>query len=342
MDLTNRIKEKALDLGFSKVGITDTESFPQKIRNQYRDWLKKGYNAGMDYLERNIEKRLNPSMIFEGTKSIVSLAVNYYPGWIESSKNKNLSFISRYALGYDYHKVVMDKLKILLDFIVKEVGGKAKGKVYCDTGPLLEKAIAERAGLGWIGKNTTFITKEFGSWVFLGEIILDVELEKDNPSKNLCSDCNLCIDACPTGAIIAPGIVDTSRCISYLTVENKGEIPIELRESLGTRVFGCDTCQEVCPFNSNVIKTKEPLLKPQKVLLSIPLENLFMFASENFEEQFKDSAIERAKRVGLLRNIIVAMGNSGNKKYLPLLKKAFNEKEPMIKEHAIWAIGKET
>ena len=339
MDLTESIKEKAIELGFSKVGITDTTPFLEEIHTQYTQWIQKGYNAKMDYLGRNRDRRLNPSMIFEGAKSIVSVAINYNPGRLQK-KDKNSAFISRYALGYDYHRVVTDKLETLLGFIEKETKGGVTGRVYCDTAPLLEKAIAERAGLGWLGKNTALITEEFGSWVFLGEVILDTELRKDTPGKNLCSDCNLCINACPTGAITAPGIIDASRCISYLTIENRENIPVELRKILGNRVFGCDICQEVCPFNSNVIKTEEPLLEPQKDLLSISLEKLFILTRENFEEQFKDSAIKRAKQNGLLRNIIVAMGNSGDKKYLPLLRNMLNEENVIIKESAAWAIGK--
>ncbi len=340
MNLTENIKQKAKELGFSKIGTTDTSPLSRESENRYYEWLGEGYNAEMDYLERDVEKRLNPLRIFEGAKSIISLAINYSPGWIEQSKDKNLAFISRYALGYDYHKVVFAKLKLLFDFIVKETKGKAKGKIYCDTGPLLEKAIAERAGLGWIGKNGLLITKEFGSWVFLGEIILDVELRKDTQAKNLCSDCNLCIKSCPSGAIIAPGIIDASRCFSYLTIENRKKIPFKLRNVLGSRVFGCDACQEVCPFNNNVPETEEPLFEPQKELLSMPLEKFFILANKQFKEYFKNSTIKRVKRNGLLRNITVAMGNSGNKEFLLLLKKASKESDSIIRKHAEWAICK--
>ena len=340
MFLTEEIKRKALEIGFSKVGITDTQPFSFEIQKRYNEWLNKGFHSGMSYLSRDIIKRLNPSMIFKGAKSIISVAMNYYPGWIAGSTDSDMGFISRYALGYDYHRIITKKLQQLFDYIKRETNGKANGKIFCDTGPLLEKMIAERAGLGWIGKNGALVTKEFGSWVFLGEIVLDIELKYDLPAKNLCSDCNLCIKACPTGAIFEPGVIDTSKCISYLTIENRGEIPIELRERIGNKVFGCDTCQEVCPFNNNAIKTEEFFLRPQKDLLSPPLEKLFTLAYESFEEQFRDSAIKRAKRMGFLRNIVVAMGNSGDRKFLPLLEKALKEEEPMIKLHIEWAIEK--
>ena len=340
MDLIDKIKTKAKEIGFSKVGITDTAPFSAEIQEYFTEWLRKGYNARMGYLEKNIEERLKPSRTFEGAKSIVSVAISYNPGWIEHATDGNLSVISKYALGYDYHKVVLDKLKLLLDFVVNETSGEVKGEIYCDAGPVMEKAIAERAGLGWIGKNTILITKEFGSWVFLGEIILDVELKKDSSGKRLCFDCNLCIESCPTKAIITPGIINASRCLSYFTTESRGEIPLELRDTLGNRVFGCDSCQEVCPFNKDVPETAEPLFKPQKNLMSMPLEKLIILASEEFSKRFRNSAIKRVKRNGLLQNSIVAMGNSGNAKFIRLLKRMSEELNPMLQEHSMWAIEK--
>ena len=340
MDLSEKIKTKAKEIGFSKVGITGTEPISAEFQRRYAEWLSKGYNARMLYLERGIEERLEPSRTLEGAKSIISLAVSYYPGWIERVEDKNTSRISRYALGYDYHKVISDKLRLLLNFIINEIKGEVKGVIYCDAGPVMEKVIAERAGLGWVGKNTLLITREFGSWVFLGEIILDVEIKEDNPGENLCSDCNLCIESCPTGAIIAPGIINASRCLSYFTTENRGEIPVELRDALGNRVFGCDSCQEICPFNKNVPETDEPLFKPKEELVSISLERLFRLVCEDFNKSFRNSAIKRVKRGGLLQSIIVAMGNSENRKFLPLLKRAKEEPDPILQEHAEWAIGK--
>ncbi len=340
MDLTEKIKTKAKEIGFNKVGITDVTPLPEKIQSLYSNWLKKDYNAGMEYLEKSIDIRLNPAKLFQNAKSIVSLAINYNPGFIGKISSRDIAFISRYALGKDYHKIISHKLELLLAYIKQATRNKASGKTYCDTGPILEKLIAERAGLGWIGKNSALITKDFGSWVFLGEIVLDIELKKDLPAKNLCSDCNLCIEACPTVAIVAPGVIDTSRCLSYLTVENRGGIPIDLREALENKVFGCDTCQEVCPFNSNVAKTTESCFLPWKHLLGISLKKLFIMAYENFEGYFSNSAIKRTKRSGLFRNIIVAMGNSQDKQYLPLLKKLLTEEDSIVKNHVEWAIKK--
>lgn len=338
MDLLEKIKKTALELGFSKIGISDTKPFAMETKNHYTNWLDKGYNAGMAYLNKNIDIRFNPANLLEGAKSIVSLAINYNPGFIGKKCKRDIAFISKYALGNDYHKVVSHKLELLLAYIRQATDGKVSGKIYCDAGPVLEKAIAERAGIGWIGKNSALITKEFGSWVFLGEIVLDIDLKKDLPAENLCSDCNLCVEACPTGAIIAPRVADTSKCLSYLTIENRGEIPMELRKALGNKVFGCDTCQEVCPFNRNVTKTTESRFLPWENLVGISLEKLFIMAYENFEGYFSNSAIKRAKRSGLLRNIVVAMGNSQNKQYLPLLKKLLSEDNTIIKNHAEWAI----
>jgi epoxyqueuosine reductase len=337
MDLSKIIKEKALAIGFDKVGITDTSPVSDGIRNFYHRWLNNGYNAGMEYLSRNTEKRLEPSKVFKGAKSIVSVAMNYNPGLIEEAGKKDTAFISRYALGKDYHRVIMGKLNVILDFIREVAGGGVRGRAYCDTAPIMERVIAQRAGIGWIGKNSALITEEFGSWVFLGEILLDIELTTDKPSKNLCSDCSLCLEACPSGAIVAPDVVDASRCFSYLTIENRWAIPLELRGLLENRVFGCDTCQEVCPFNNDVKKTKEPLFEPRKDLLSVSLEDFFFMAQKGFKKRFQNSAIKRAKREGLLRNIVVAMGNSGNRKNLPLLRKVLKEDKPIISEHARWA-----
>lgn len=340
MDLSKRIKEKALAVGFDKVGITDSAPLGDEIRSSYNKWIDRGYNAGMEYLGKNIEKRFEPSTMFEGAKSIVSVAINYNAGFMEEPRKKDTAFISRYALGNNYHKVVLDKLNLILDFIREVAGWKVKGKIYCDTAPIMERVIAQRAGVGWIGKNSTLITEEFGSWVFLGEILLDIELSIDEPSENLCSDCTLCLEACPSGAIIVPGLVDTSRCFSYLTIENRGAIPVELRELLENRVFGCDTCQEACPFNKKTKRTREPLFEPRRDLLSVSLEELFHMVEKGLNKRFEDSAIKRAKREGFLRNIVVAMGNSRDRKYLPLLKEVLKEKKPIISEHATWAMKK--
>jgi len=340
MNLSEKIKAKGREIGFSRIGITDTSSLSEKNERRYREWLAGGYNAEMEFLKKDVDKRLHPAMLFEGARTIIVVAINYSPGAIELQSGKDYSVISRYALGYDYHTIIADKLVLLLDYIRSEVGGRVSGKIYCDSGSLMEKTVAERAGLGWIGKNSLLITKEFGSWVFLGEIVLDIELEGDNKSKNLCSDCNLCIQSCPTGAIIAPGKIDASRCISYLTVENKGAIPEKLRYALGNRVFGCDSCQEVCPFNSNVTQTKEPLFEPDRKLIAVPLDKLFFLASNQFSDWFRDSTIKRVKRNGLLRNIVVAIGNSENKKFVPLLKGMCEKANAVLQEHAEWAISR--
>jgi epoxyqueuosine reductase len=283
---------------------------------------------------------LSPEETLQGARSIISVAINYNPGNIAIPSDRKSARISRYALGEDYHTVVSKKLSELLGFIRREASDAVKGKVFCDTGPLMEKVIAERAGLGWIGKHSILITREFGSWIFLGEILIDMALPIDEPASDLCSSCTLCMDSCPTFAIVSPGVIDVSRCISYQTVESRRAIPEELRSALENWIYGCDMCQEVCPYNSTVSATEEQAFLPKPELISAPLDMLFAVTVERFNESFSDSAIARAKQEGLLRNIIVAMGNSGHRAFIPLLGKVRSSGNPVLEEHAAWAIGK--
>jgi epoxyqueuosine reductase len=338
MDLTERIKEKARDIGFSKVGITDASPLSENIVHHFHEWIEKRYYGDLEYLKRSRDKRVAPEEVLKGARSVISAAINYNPGNVVLPEDDRSARISRYALGMDYHDVVSKKLRKLLDFIEKEVGNTVRGDIFCDTGPLMEKVIAERAGVGWIGKNGVLVTQEFGSWVFLGEILVDIPLSYDTPARNLCSSCTLCMESCPTSAIVSPGTVDVSRCISYQTVENRNTIPEELRSAIGNRIFGCDCCQEVCPYNSGVDTTTEQQFFPKSELVSAPLEMLFAVTEKRFKDAFGDSAIERAKSDGFLRNIIVAMGNSGQPGFIPLLENAMESGNILLREHAEWAI----
>ncbi len=241
MEKRERIRNKALELGFSRIGFT----IPEKIKGDFLlDWISRGAEAGMAYMRRNIHLRLNPKEIFPPVKTIISLAVNYYPGDVNYRRTK----ISRYALARDYHRVMKKMMKKLFSFIKEEFAG-VEGRFFVDSAPVLEREIARKAGLGWIGKNTMLITREYGSWVFLGEIFISVELPPDEPFReNYCGTCNRCIEACPTGAL-KPYFLDARLCLSYITVEHKGEIPEIYREKNRGWVFGCDICQEVCPWN---------------------------------------------------------------------------------------------
>jgi epoxyqueuosine reductase len=340
MSLTGKIKEKAREIGFDKVGITDTAPFSGRFKERYYNWLKRGYNAGLEYLRGSAQIRLNPESLFEGCFSIISVAINYFPGRIETPTGDEIARISRYALGSDYHVVIHEKLRRLLDFIKREVGGVVGGAVFCDDAPIFEKKIAERAGIGWIGKNCLLITKEYGSWVFLGEVVLDRELAMDKKAENLCGDCNLCVESCPTGAIVEPGTIDVSRCISYHTIESKEATPEEDRLPHGDRIFGCDACQEVCPFNSGVSRTGEDLFFPREEYISLTLENAWRVTLKEFKRFFRNSQIGRVGKEKLLNNIIIAMGNSGNRRYLPLIESVSREFGPIIEEQAEWAIEK--
>lgn len=340
MNLTERIKEKAGEVGFSKVGITDTTPFSGDIEHHYEEWIEKGYHGDLKYLARNRKERLAPGTPLRGARSVISVAINYNPGDVPVPGGTKDARISRYALGADYHRVVSGKLGELLAFIEEESPDPVKGKVFCDKAPLLEKAIAERAGLGWIGKHGVLVTQEFGSWIFLGEVVLDMSLENDRPAENLCGSCTLCMQSCPTGAIVSPGVIDAVRCVSYQTVENRKSIPESLRSKVANWIFGCDRCQEVCPYNGAVPVTKEEQFLARPELVSTPLAMLFSVADEAFDGSFGDSAIVRAKKEGLLRNIVVAMGNSGQRDFIPLLGRACESIDPLVVAHAEWAIEK--
>lgn len=340
MNLTESIKAKAREIGFSKVGITDTSPLSGEIEHHYKKWIEKGYHGDLEYLARNWKDRLAPGTPLDGARSVISVAINYNPGDVPVRGVKKDARISRYALGTDYHKVVSGKLEELLAFIGEESPHPVQGKVFCDKAPFLEKAIAERAGLGWIGKHGILVTQEFGSWIFLGEIVLDMSLENDRPAENLCASCTLCMQSCPTGAIVSPGVIDAVRCISYQTVENRKDIPEQLRSEIRNWIFGCDRCQEACPYNGAVPVTKEQQFLPRPELVSTPLDMLFSVADEAFSGSFGDSAIARVKKEGFLRNIVVAMGNSGQRDFIPLLRRACRSNDPFVVTHAGWAIEK--
>lgn len=338
MNVTERIKARAREIGFSKVGVTDASPLSEGIRNRFRAWIEKGYHGDLTYLERSEKKRMAPEGTLKGARSIISVALNYHPGMLTLPADRRRARISRYGLGRDYHEVVSKKLSTLLDFIVEHAAGPVHGKVFCDTGPVMEKAIAQRAGLGWIGKHGILLTQEFGSWIFLGEIIIDLPLSIDEPADDLCSSCTLCMQACPTSAIVSPGVVDIRRCISYQTVENRGVIPETLRRRLGNWIFGCDCCQEVCPYSKTAKPAVEQAFLPKPELVSAPMDMLYSVADREFDESFSDSAMVRATREGLLRNIVVAMGNSCQATFLPLLTRIGKEKSRLLSAHAAWAI----
>ena len=296
--LTIDIKTKAKTLGFMSCGISKA-GFLEDEAPKLENWLNKNMNGEMSYMERNFDMRLDPTKIVEGAKSVISLTYNYYSE--KNGENSNFK-ISKYAYGNDYHFVIKNKLKDLFEYI-KEKTGDINGRVFVDSAPILERAWAKKSGLGWIGKNTNLISKKNGSFFFLCEIILDLELDYDHIETDHCGSCTACIDACPTNAIVEPYVVDGSRCISYYTIELKNNIPDYAKNSYDDWIFGCDICQDVCPWNKFSKPHKEPLFNSDDEFLSISKNDWFEMTKETFNKVFKNSAIKRAGFDGIKRNI---------------------------------------
>ena len=299
---TKFIKNKAKDLGFSSVGISKARHLHEE-ENKFEKWLSKGFQGSMNYLEKNFDKRLDPRKLVPGSKSIISLSYNYYPK--KNIDKKNNFIISKYAYGKDYHKVIKKKLKILFRSI-KEKIGDVEGRVFVDSAPVHERAWAKLSGLGWIGKNSLLINEKKGSYFFLAEIICDLDLEYDSPVANRCGKCTKCIDACPTDAITSAQIINANKCISYLTIENKKEIPTELKNNLNDAIFGCDICQDVCPWNKFSKPHKEESFHPKNELSSLKKTDWIELTEETFNKIFEGSAVKRAKYEGIIRNIKAA------------------------------------
>jgi epoxyqueuosine reductase len=284
-------------LGFDFCGISKAE-FLEKEAPRLEKWLKDNKHGQMKYMENYFDKRLDPRLMVDGARSVISLMYNYYPSELQNSSSPK---ISKYAYGKDYHEVIKDKLNEFLNSL-KENIGDVNGRVFVDSAPVLEKAWAAKSGLGWIGKNANLITKAGGSFYFLAEMIIDLELEYDGPIKDYCGTCTKCIDACPTEAIIEPYIVDGSKCISYLTIELKENIPSEFKGKMDNWAFGCDVCQDVCPWNSFSKVHKEPLFT-NKTLLNMSEKEWHEMTEETFKVVFKNSAVKRTKYAGLKRNL---------------------------------------
>ena len=297
---TQFIKTKAQLLGFSFCGISKAE-FLEEEAPKLEAWLKRGYQGKMSYLENHFDKRLDPTLLVPGAKSVISLVYNYYP---QKDLSKDGVFkIAKYAYGEDYHYVVKEKLKFFFQEI-QNVLGEVNGRVFVDSAPVMERAWASKSGLGWIGKNSLLLNRELGSFFFLAEIILDLELEHDGPAKDYCGTCTACMDACPTDAIQYPYVVDGSKCISYFTIELKEEIPAEVKGKFENWIFGCDICQDVCPWNKFSKPTLEPRFEPHTDLKEMTVMDWMEITDEVFDTIFKQSAVNRTKLKGLKRNIL--------------------------------------
>ena len=335
-ELTRKIKQRAHLLGFDGVGIAPASANPG---DDLQFWLDRQYQGEMAYLERNSDKRMDSTKVLEGVRSIISLSLNYFHPQDLPYKQPRIGVISRYASGDDYHDVLQERLKRLLDFIV-QLAPDVEAKIYADTGPVMDKHWAVRSGIGWLGKHTNVLSRGSGSWFFLGEILLSLELEYDAPGEDCCGSCTLCIEACPTDAIVEPYVLDGRRCISYLTIELREDIPEEFREPMGNLIFGCDICQDVCPWNGEVPHSTVQEFELRECNQAPDLRTLARLTREDFRKQYRGSPIKRAKWRGFIRNVAVAMGNSGDPAMVPELEYLLDNEDSMICRHAVWALKK--
>jgi epoxyqueuosine reductase len=331
------IRQRALTLGFDDCRFT-TAAPPQSAPH-LRQWLADGRHGEMNWLDRNALKRVNPQLVLPGAQSAILLAVSYATATPHSAlRTPQSGEVARYARFTDYHDVLADRLKSLTATVNELAGEHTRSLWYVDTGPILERDFAQRAGLGFIGKHTNVISRKLGNWIFLAEILTTLELEPDVPERTRCGSCSRCLTACPTQAITAPFQLDARRCISYLTIELKGSIPLELRPLIGNRIYGCDDCLAVCPWNR--FAREGNLMKPHaRTDLAAPdLVELLKLDDAGFKARFAGTPMLRTKRRGLLRNVCVALGNTGDESSLAALNHAMSDQEPLIAEHARWAM----
>jgi len=334
-ELKTRLSSFAREIGFDSCRIAACK--PPAHAMEFREWLRENAHGEMNYMQRGEEKRCDPLKVLAGAKSIVIFALNYFQGE-QPDRRPDIAAIgkiARYAWGDDYHDVIANKLDKIDNFL-REFGGEQK--CYVDTGPVLERDYAAQAGIGWHGKSTMLIDRRLGTWFFLAEILTTLELPADEPVPNRCGTCERCITACPTGAITAPHRVDARRCISYLTIELKGAIPLDLRPLIGDRIFGCDDCLDACPWNRFARESRKTAFSARKSTTEMSLREYLELSDAEFQALFRNSPIKRIKRRGFLRNVCVAMGNAGNTSDIPALERTARDPEPLIAEHARWAI----
>ena len=359
------IRERALELGFDDCRFTNADA--PVSSGHFEKWIASGQHGEMGYLSRNAHRRVDPQEVLPGAKSLVCLALNYgdtscgdsetgfqkyaapstsaintgVPSYSYNSRSPALrGIVARYAAYRDYHDVMGDRLRLLAEFIGRAGGNKSRALWYVDTGPILEREFAQRAGLGFVGKHTNVISRRFGNWILLGEILTTLELDPDPPATNRCGTCTRCITACPTNAITGPFQLDARLCISYLTIELKDSIPLNMRPAIGNRIFGCDDCLAVCPWNRFASESRVMKRFQREDLREPDLLDLLSLNNATFKQRFRGTPIERSKRRGLLRNVCVALGNTADRRALPVLEKAAHDVEPLIAEHAQWAIGR--
>ena len=333
------MSEKTVKAWAAELGFDDCRIAPAKIAthaDDFHEWLADGRNGDMAWLERNPARRADPREVLPGCKSVITLAINYYTGESPFPENHPADYrIARYSWNNDYHDLVEKRLAEF-DAKLKELGGTQR--YYVDTGPVLERDFATDAGLGWSGKSTVQIHRHLGTWFFLAELLTTLDLAPDKPFGDHCGKCTRCITACPTQAITAPHKLDARRCISYLTIENRGSIPLEFRRAIGDRIYGCDDCLDACPWNRFAKESREISFQARPEIFSHTLRDFLSMDVEDFRRVFAKSPIKRIKRPRFLRNVCVALGNTGTQEDIPALKQAATDPDPLISEHAEWAI----
>jgi epoxyqueuosine reductase len=333
-----RARSLALEEGFDLAGVASAEA-PRELAH-FAPWLAAGNAGEMAYLTGQAERRADARRAFPWARSLLCVGLQYdTPGPYSTSVPSEKGWIARYAWGDDYHDVMTAMLQRLATRLAEEIG-PLQTRVYADTGPIVERAYAAAAGLGAWGKNTCLLHPEHGSWFFLGEVVTDADMEADAPRADICGTCTACLDACPTGAFVGPYELDARRCISYLTIEVKGAIPEDHREGLGRHVFGCDVCQDVCPWNRRRRHRGESAFEAREGMEAPDLVALASLDEESFRRTFRKSPVKRAKRRGLLRNVAVALGNSGDPRHRDALERLAEDADPLVREHARWALGR--
>jgi epoxyqueuosine reductase len=336
-ELREAIAGKAMAVGFDKIGFARAR-LPESD-DPFREWLARGYHGEMAWMARAAERRTDASRSLEGALSLVCCGLSYYRG-APVEAPAGFGVISSYAQGEDYHRVLGEKLKDVAAFI--EARASVPTRIYVDTGPLLEKSYAAAAGLGWLGKHSNLLSREGSSWFFLGEILVPLPLAPSpaaTPERNHCGTCTRCLSACPTGAIVEPYVVDSRLCISYLTIELRGFTPRELRPLIGNRIYGCDDCQDVCPWNRFAVKSEVSAFLPREPLASMDLAGILRMSRAEFLEATRGSAIRRAGYGGFLRNAAIALGNARDPRGIPALVQALGHEEALVRGHAAWALG---
>jgi epoxyqueuosine reductase len=326
-----KLHELARGAGFDACGFVAAQAAPH--RQPFLRWLERGWHADMHWLTRSPERRTDPRNVLPGCQTVIVLAKSYFQGETNPRPNGR---IARYAYGEDYHELMLTAMEPVCKFLSEQGGIQ---KAYVDTGPVLERDFAAESGIGWQGKSTMCLSQGLGTWFFLGTILTTLPIEADSPARNRCGSCTRCIDACPTGAIIGPYQLDSRRCISYLTIENKGPIPVVYRAAIGDRIYGCDDCLEACPWNRFAVATRENRFQMPPELQSMSLRSLAALSDDEFRWLFRCSPIRRIKRNRFVRNVCVALGNVGTEADLPVLQRLADDADPLIAEHADWAIN---